>query len=803
MKLPLSWLRDYVDINDTPARIAERLTFSGTEVAAIETIGSTYEGLVVGEVRSVEKHPNADKLTLCRVYDGRDELQVVCGAPNVQTGGKYPFAPIGASLPATSLTIKKAKLRGVESFGMLCSEVELGISENHSGLMSLDAKWTAGTALADVLGPPETVLELEVTPNRPDCLSLIGIARELAALYKKTLKIPDISGFRSQVSGFKGDARVNVEDPDGCPRYTARILKNVKIGPAPAWMQKRLQLAGIRAINNVVDITNYVLLECGQPLHAFDQTLLKDGRIIVRRSRDEETITTLDGIERKLTPAMLVIADAARPVALAGIMGGAGSEINESTSTVLLESAFFKPSLIRATSKKLGLSSESSYRFERGVDIGQVEWASRRAADLMVEHAGAVVVGDVIDVYPTPAATRKIACRFDRVRSVLGVEATNDEIESVLQSLELGVEAKDSGGCAIRVPTFRMDLEHEIDLVEEFARIYGLDRIPAPLPRAQFDAGGNDEQIKAVQELRARLVGLGLREITNYSLLSEALLNLFDPSDTDRRIVLPRPINADQTILRTSLIPQMVETLGRNRAHQVDESAFFELGRVFEKDGSGKPIEHDRLTIGLMGPTGRGRMDRRRPVEPEEIFLWAKGIWENLVSVQRIEDWSLTANSHPYFEGGFSLSLRIGDKPAGSMGLVHHSIRKDWRLADPVAVLDVALSPLLEHAMRSPSFAAIAPYPCIVRDMALVVDEPVRHENITQIIRTVAPPELEKIELFDIYRGKSIGAGRKSMAYSLTYRSATRTLTDEEANGYHNIIKEALRRELHADIREG
>ena len=389
MRTPLSWLTDYIELTETPRQLADRLTFSGTEVEGIETIGSDFTGFVVAEVRAVERHPNADKLSVCKVFDGAQELQVVCGAPNVTAGGKYPFAPVGVTVPNGGFVIKKAKIRGVESFGMLCAADELGLSTDHAGLLVLDAKWNAGAPLATVLGPPETVLELEVTPNRADCLSLLGLARELGAVYGKSVKVPSCT---LQVAGSRAAVSVSVEDTAGCPRYTARLLENVTIGPAPAWMQKRLELAGIRAINNVVDITNYVMLECGQPLHAFDRDLLVEGRVVVRRARAGERMATLDGQERELDPSMLVIADAERPVALAGVMGGAGSEIRDTTKNILLESAAFRPGDIRATARKVGLSTESSYRFERGVDLEMVDWASRRAAALLVEYAGATLV---------------------------------------------------------------------------------------------------------------------------------------------------------------------------------------------------------------------------------------------------------------------------------------------------------------------------------------------------------------------------------------------------------------------------
>jgi phenylalanyl-tRNA synthetase beta chain len=799
MRIPLSWLNDYIELTETPRQIADRLTFSGTEVEGIETIGADFTGFLVGEVRAVARHPNADKLSVCTVFDGQQELQVVCGAPNVTAGGHYPFAPVGVTVPNGGFVIKKAKIRGVESFGMLCAADDLGLSKDHTGLMVLDAKWAAGSPLATVLGPPETVLELEVTPNRPDCLSLIGIARELGAVYGKAIKVPALVPLPSAICQL----RVEVADTAGCPRYTARLLENVTIGPSPDWMQKRLELAGIRAINNVVDITNYVMLECGQPLHAFDRSLLQEGRIVVRRARAGEHMATLDGQDRELDPAMLVIADATHPVALAGVMGGAGSEIRDTTKSVLLESAGFRAGDIRAAARKVGLSTESSYRFERGVNLDQVDWASRRAVELLVAHAGATLVDGVTDVYPAAPQPRKILCRFDYVRDVTGVAASDAEIGGVFEALQLEVAPAGPGVIEVTVPVFRRDLEREIDLVEEFARIHGLDQIPTPSPRAVMDSGAGNEDIRARRLLRDALAGLGLSEILNYSLVSEPLLDLFDAAGTAQRVAIPRPLSADQSVLRPSLVPQLVETLGRNRSRQTEEGALYEIGRVFQRDAQGQVVETERLAIGLMGPIGRDAFAKRKTVEPAEAFQWLKGMVEQLCNSLRITGWKTHATQVPYAEAGSAVELLIDGKPAGTLSLVARRVRKEWRLFDSVAVAELSVSALLAHALDLRGFRDLPAHPSVARDVALIVADAVRHEDLVACIKKAAPRELERIVLFDVFTGAAIGAGRRSMAYSLTYRATDRTLTDEEANGYHEKIKVALRGELKAEIREG
>lgn len=811
MKLPLSWLKEYVDFDLTPKELASLLTFSGTEVEGIKTIGGDFTGLVVGEVLSVERHPNADRLTVCQVHDGTSTLTVVCGAPNVSAGIKVPLATIGVTLP-NGLKIKKAKVRGVESFGMLCAEDELGLSEDHGGLMILPAEIKTGTPFSEIAGPPETVLELEVTSNRPDCLSLIGMAREVATLLGKQLKLP-VPVVKESATPVANLAAVTIEDAVGCPRYTARVVQGITIAPSPQWMQRRLTAAGIRPINNVVDITNYVMLESGQPLHAFDYELLEGHKIVVRRARAGETMSTLDGAARELTPEMLLIADAKRPVAVAGVMGGAGSEIREVTKTVLLECAYFKPSDVRKTSKKMGLSSESSYRFERGADVENLEWVSQRAVQLMCELAGGVAARGVIDVFPVKLAHGQVTLRFERVRDLLGIEIADAKIISIFTSLGFGIVSQNATRCVVDVPAFRVDVAQEADLIEEVARIYGLDKIPSPSPVANIVPGVDDKPTRAGLVLRENLVGLGLAETLNYSFLSEKLLDRVGHGEASKRIVLPNPISADHTVLRDSMVPQMIETLGKNRARQAREAALFEMGRVFFKDAEGRNTESDRVCIGLMGPVGRAGMAKAQPVKDEEMFQWIKGILESLGRAQHVAavaqgglcrlDIALRPLSSPCFEEGRAVTVWLAGACVGVMGLVSERLCNEWRITDPVAVLELEIAPLLEDVLRVPVSHGIGSFPGVDRDVAMVVDDGVSHEAILKSVWAAAPPELVDIQLFDVYRGETLGKGRKSMAYSMTYRSMDKTLTDEVANAFHDKVKAALRKDVAADIREG
>ena len=802
MKIPLSWLKEYVDFEDTVEGLADKLTFSGVEVEGIERLGGGVPGVVVGEVLAVEKHPNADKLTLCRVnYGGPTETTVVCGAPNVAVGGKYPFAPLGTSLPA-GFTIEKRKVRGVYSEGMLCAEDELGLSDDHEGVMVLDAKWAPGTPLSEVLGPPETVVEVEITPNRPDCLSLLGIAREVAALYGTKVKVPD-AALAETDPGAETATRVEVEDLADCPRYTARILRDVKVGPSPDWMKRRLEAAGVRAINNVVDITNYAMLECGQPLHAFDQKLLAEGRIVVRHPKAGEKILTLDGVERELERQMLVIADACKPMAVAGVMGGEHSGINEATTDVLLESANFRPGAIRATSKKLGMASESAYRFMRGVDAELAEYGSRRAAKLMVELAGATLLKGSVDVRSEPKKPWKVVCRPARLEALLGIGATPEEIAGVFAALELRVLSCGPEAIEVEVPTFREDLTREADLIEEYARIYGLKRLPPVRSMATIVPDADDKPAQAQARLREILVGLGLQQAMHYSFLAEGLLDLFDKGNAPNRVKLANPLTADHTVMRDALLPQMVETIGLNFSRQVAETAFFETGRVFRLGADGKPAEADHVAVGLFGPAGRTGLDKFRPVEELEMFLWIKGLWEQAAAALNLGGAMLRAADRPWSEPGRGMEIVVEGEAAGWLGLLKGEIAREWRIHEPVGLLEAAAKPLVKDIAAKQGLNPPPSYPSIRRDAALIVGADVRHGRVMEVARAAAPAELEKIELFDVYQGKNLGEGRKSMAYAFTYRSKAGTLTDGQANQFQEKVNEALKAQLPAEIREG
>ncbi len=795
MKVPFSWLNELVELDQDINTLSDQLTFIGLEVESVETLGSEFDGVVAGVVTHVQQHPNADKLKLCLVaYGESEQMRVVCGAPNVMVGGVYPFAPVGTELPG-GFTIKKAKIRGEESMGMLCAKDELGLGEDYSGLLELGSDVVAGTPFVEIWGAPETVIELEITPNRPDCLSMIGIAREIAALTNKPINLPKKTVSNSNTSSISA----NVCDAEDTPRYTLRVIDGVEIGPSPQWIQKRLEAIGIRPINNVVDITNYVMLETGHPLHAFDQGSINGNEISVRRAFPNEKIQTLDGVERSLDDSMLVIADSEKSIALAGVMGGANSEVKADTTSIILEAACFNATSIRSTAKKLGLHSESSYRFQRGVCVNSVGDASDRAVMLLMEFAGAKTSSSMIDNYENPQDEKIISVDWKRIAQRIGAPVSDEESKSIL--LKLGMEIiEDAGEAKVIPPPYRLDLDREIDLVEEVARIYGMERIPENIPQAKVVEGCNDLRFNSLRSLRNNLQGLGVSEIMNYTLVSDNLLDRFDESNKSLREKLPHPISEDQSVLRTSLIPQMVESLGRNYSRQINEACFYELGRVFNRENNNL-IQSERISFGMMGPVGRGQLNKRRPLEAEEMFIWMKGLIHVLLNKQNLNDLIFKDLDNSYYEDGQALSVYHKDSCIGSFGLIKKSILELWKVNTSVAVGELELDALLSVFGQYSSVNEVPVYPSISRDLALIVDQGVTNDSVINIVAKLQPKNLESLELFDVYTGKGVDKGKKSVAYSFTYRSANQTLTDKKVNKVHQQVIDTLCKELVAEVR--
>ena len=809
MKLPISWLQDYIDVSDIPVKeLAERLTRSGLQVESIDTIGGVplSDEFVVVEVTTCVPHPNSDHLHITEVTDGKDKWQVVCGAPNCRAGIKTALAKIGAVMP-DGLKIKKGKLRGTDSFGMLCSYKELAVSDDHSGIIEFPAETKTGAFVRDVIGgkEPETVFDIEVTWNRPDALSVIGLAREFSAVLGRPIKLPSVD-FAEKGPDVNSEVKVRVEDAVRCPRYTARVVTSVKDGPSPELMAQRLELCGVRSLGLIVDVTNYVMLECGQPLHAFDYRTLAGKTVVVRDAKPGETIKTLDGAARKLDPSMLVICDAEKPSAIAGVMGGEGSEIAAGTDHVLLESALFEPASTKYTATKLGLATEASYRYIRGVDPDLADWASRRAAHLLQKYGAAIVAQGVID-----ADARKrplhpdVSLEFARVRRLIGVEIPDDRIVAILESLGLKTVARTATGATFSIPSWRMDLELEADLVEEVDRIYGLDHIPDTMPSAPSVSPLSDAPFRAKEKVRTTCLALGFTEAMHYSFLSAAELDAFDarPATKAARLALPDPVSADYGVLRDSLLPQLLGSLGRNAANQLETASLFEIGRVFGVAKDGKtPVEGERLALGFVGPVGRPALDRRRAVTAEEAVLWLKGAVETLVERLHAGHLEFRTGDHPAFSAGAALTVLLNGRPLGVLGAVSKKLRHPYRITTQLALAELDLAQLLKRVDAVGRVSAVPAFPLVRRDVAFVAGPEVTHEAAFRCIKKAGPKELTGIELFDIFQSKNLGAGKRSFAYSLVFRSPDRTLTDDEVNRAFTKIVEALKSVLHVEVRE-
>ena len=811
MKVTLNWLKQYVDFNWSPEEMTERLTMLGLEVEGVQKISAAFDGIVVAQVVTRDKHPNADKLSICRVNDGTGERQIVCGAQNFKAGDKVPLILPGASLPmkpgdTEPFTIKVGKIRSVESHGMMCSHEELGLDpeaighKKEDGLLLLREDAKVGQLFAEYLGRSgsDVVYDLEVTPNRPDLNSVIGIAREIAAVTGNALKVPSI---KYQVSGEKAASLISVriEDAEICPRYTARVIKGVKIGPSPAWLRDTLEKVGIRSISNVVDVTNYVMLEIGQPLHAFDYHLIAKGAdgkptIVVRRAAAGEKFKTLDNQERTLTNEMLLIADEQRGIALAGVMGGANTEINNSTVDVLIESAYFAPVNIRRTSKQLGLRSESSYRFERGADVGVSDWASQRAAQLILETAGGQLAEGVVDVYPAPAKQKEIALRFEKTGALLGVEIVPEQQTKFLQSL--GLEALPHA--TFCVPTWRVDLKRETDLMEEVERLNGLGKTPATPPRGALGTNVFDGTYDQIGEARRILAGLGLNEAQGQTLISKDECR---SQKAEEIVALANPLSSDMDVLRPSLLPGLIHSLRHNVSRKDYDVALFEIGRVFS-NVNGQTKENRSVAIAITGQRALNFWsgdDRDAKFDAYDL----KGLVEEFIEQFGLRGvtFGKRAESTALFLESAAVTLG-GKLPLGEFGQLLPTLAKKYDLRDAAFLAEFNLDLLIARRNPAKSFKALPQFPSSRRDVAMLVPEAVTHDAVLAAVKQAKPANLESVELFDVFRGKNVPAGQKSLAYAFTYRAADKTLTDADVNSAHDKVVAALKAQLQATVRE-
>ncbi|MDO4182121.1 MAG: phenylalanine--tRNA ligase subunit beta [Coriobacteriia bacterium] len=811
MLISTKWLADYVTVPDGLQDFCDRLDLTGTGVEGVEKVGANLDGVVVGHVLTSVDHPDSDHLHVTTVNVGGEEpLQIVCGAPNMTAGIKVPVATIGSVLPG-NVKIKKGKMRGVESHGMCCSKRELEQGTDHEGIWILPEDAPVGMPIAEYLKLSDTVLDLEITPNRPDCLSMAGFAREVGAMYRVPVTYPEKQLVED--AGLPGAAQlctVEVEDPDRCPRYTARVIKNVKIGPSPDWLAERVTAAGSRPINNIVDVTNYILFLLGQPLHAFDYDKLvgEDGQahIIVRAAEDGEQFTTLDDVERTLTSDMTVIATPERAVALAGVMGGLDSEVTEETTTILLEAATFERGRTSRTSRNLGLISESSMRYERGVDDNSCALNSDFAAALMAEVSGGTVCPGMVDVYQKVTLPVNLKLRVQRCQNFLGAEISAEEMTDILQ--RLGCEVAPSGEEGVLdvvAPTFRPDLEREVDLYEEILRLYGMDRIESTLPAGRGRLGVRSEAQRKMDVVNNTLRACGLNETMTYSFA--------DPTELEKLrmpteglgipVELLNPLNAEQSVMRQSIIPGLLRSVAYNQSHGVRNVQLYETGVVFyASQGHKKPKERQKLAGVLAGAMAEAGWN----VAPAAFdFFDGKGVVESLareLAIPKLRFKALSAEEAPHLQPGRAAQVLSGGSLLGWVGEIHPLAAKAFDAAAPVVAFELDVDALLKAAQPSRPYVDVPTFPAVTIDVAFVVDEDVTHETMVQRITSAGGKLLESVSLFDVYRDAlRVGPGKKSMAYNLTYRAADRTLTSEEVEKTHDRIIKKVCGSVGAEVR--
>jgi len=811
MKISLKWLSDYVKLPASAEEVARRLTMAGLEVEGLERPGAGLDGVVVAQILESTPHPNADKLSVTKVdAGGPAPLQVVCGAKNYKVLDKVPLATVGTTLP-NGVSIKQAALRGVDSHGMLCSAKELGLSEETQGLLILDPKLEVGTPIAKALGQDDVVLEVNVTPNRPDALSHLGVARELAVLTHQPLRLPE-----PNLADLEGGARatdavtIQILHPEACPRYAARVIENVTVGPSPAWLAERLKAAGVRAINNVVDVTNYVLLEYGQPLHGFDLDQIAGPEIRVRLATPGEKLVTLDGKERALVPEDLLIADKEKALALAGVMGGASSEVSASTKRVLLESANFNPSFIRRTAKRHGLHTEASHRFERGADLQGVAAAVDRAAALIAELGKGTVREGRVDVYPKPFVARKVMLRYARVGELLGAPVPSEETARILTALGFVPEAQSYSGATFLVPASRVDVEREEDLIEEVARIRGYEQIPASLPRGLAKLSPEPREALAESKARAALSAQGFSEVVNYSFIPPAVLPWVSHGPLDQlgqerpAITLKNPLSVEMSVMRQSLYAGLLQNVSHNLRHQQETLRLYELGRIYFGDPQGgknsRPVASERLTLsGVISGKRQGRAWTVQDVVSD--FFDVKGAVEAVLEVLGLEGALFEPFEAAPYHPRATARVVYGGKAVGTLGELHPRAARKLDLPAGLFLFELDADALFEAAALVPQFTPLARFPAVLRDLAVVVPTEQRHDEVRAVIREVGGSLVEDVLLFDVYAGKPLPEGKKNLAYALRYRVADRTLTDVEVNQAHTRIIDEVNRRLGATLR--
>lgn len=811
MLVPISWLKDYTEVPDSIETFCEKMIMSGSNLESVKNLGQGIQGVLVGKIAKIDPHPNADKLVVCRVDIGESGLRdIVTGAKNVYEGAIVPVALEGSRIPGPlhgqvkkegGVTLEKGEIRGVISDGMLCSCSELGFEDKVVPLFHRDGIWilndtiedpVLGSDFAEIMELENQVVDFEITPNRPDCLSMIGMARESAATFQKIVKVPK-SEIDTKENKGEDYIQIEIRKPDLCRRYVARVVSDVNIKQSPWWLQKRLMLAGMRPINNIVDITNFVMLEFGEPIHAFDIRQIEGGKIVVDTSATGETFTTLDGVERNLPENTLMIKDGVKSLGIAGIMGGLNSEIVPDTKTILIEGANFNADSIRTSSKKLGLRTEASSRFEKGMDANLCKQAVDRVAYLMEEIGAGKVVAKEIDQYPSPMESKTCSIRVSRISHIMGVPLTTEEVKSILSRLEMIVTG-DGDLLTVTPPTVRQDLEKEIDYVEEVARIYGYDQLPVTVAKGN-SAAEKSETRQLIDLTKDTLCALGVSEIQTYSFVSPKGVDMIRlPKDAKERgfVRLVNPLGEENAVMRTLLTPNMLETLGRNYTRKQDQVKLFEIGNTFHSLGTienGLPREELSLVFGCYGK--------------DESFFALKGIIaELLVKLGAPQLEYKISEGRGTYHPGRCANMVIGDMYIGIIGEIHPEVAKNYGIDTKAYIAEIHYDQLIKLADVKRVYSPLAKYPATDRDIALLVKEDTQVGELEKIIKAHGTELLEDVQLFDVYRGNQVEDGKKSCAFTLLYRAKDRTLKDEEVNIIHQEVLNALKEEANAVLRE-
>jgi phenylalanyl-tRNA synthetase beta chain len=800
MKASYQWLRELVEFSFTPQELADKLTMVGLEVEALYDPSQSYEPIIVAEIKSIQPHPHDPELSLCQVYDGNRLIEIVCGAKNIYPGAKVPLASPGVELPGGK-KITQEKIKGVLSEGMFCSAAELGLESNSSGILLFSPEARAGQSIKSLLNLNDTILDLNITPNRPDCLSMVGIAREIATITGNPLKRP-ASSCEEQGPPVEQITSVTIMDPALCPRYAARVIMGVKISPSPLWMQYRLKNLDFRPINNVVDITNYILLELGHPLHAFDLHSLEEERIVVRRAYPRECLATLDGMERQLDENMLVIADATKPVAIGGVMGGLDSEVREDTRDILLESAYFDPLNIRRTSKRLGLQTEAAYRFSRGADPEGVIPALNRAAQLMQELAGGKIATGIVDNYPVPLSNPKVYLRPSRLNKVLGISIKTEQIKNILKGLELNYAIPNDGHrWLIEIPSFRRDLTREIDLIEEIARHVGYHNIPTTIPHSVIGFETKEVDKRLEKTIRDLMLQCGLTEVINYSFIKEEWLEqLKFPYSSISPIHLRNPLSREWKVMRTTLIPGLLQNLIHNLNRKISPVRIFELGRVFlPSNNRSLPEEKLYLAGCLSGSVPSSSIWNK---DQKDDFYSLKGIIEILCEKIHIKYYSMQLTEVGFLHPKRALKLSVGQEELGILGEIHPELAESLEVPLNTFLFELDCNKLANFCSPKLEFSPLPKFPAVNRDLAIVIEEDIPAQEILNKILDLGYPLLRCAEIFDVYTGKQIPPGKKSLAYSLTFQREDRTLTDSEVDQVFHQIVTGLEKTFGGKLRE-